>query len=1175
MKRFLYFILICLIALVVITGLALWGAIKYLESDDEKVIRNIPFLNQGELRFNEVDIHLFDTYPEASFTIQNAELFSPDKSYEKPVLIIDSLTGFVEIKNLWKRSIVLDEIHLSEGNLYSVTDTEGNSNLGSLLKGNNSNSGGGNSFINFTTNPNSRIQIQNFLVHQIDSTKQKNLKIMINDLTSDIQLTKEDTSFQYSADVYSEHLTFNWLKGPYLENSHISIQKGSATIENGIVTIPESNVVINEYNYKIGATIYPKNSEENSLLTIRNDSSDFQEIRSLLTTHIQDQLSKYNVGGQFKTDADILFVDPVNPIATIQFQVNNNPVSVKNKTFVGTNATGFFRNRKYLDERALNEGKKNLHLHFDQLETTVDGFHVNSTEGTITYTPVENAQIYFPAKIRGKAKQISQYFTNEPYRFVNGDVKIDATLEGSLVNTINIINDSDAKVEINDLEFLYEPSGVRFPFDFLKIDKRGSFADFTMAGSTPVTQNNFEISGEIEHFTDIFKEKEKKTQSKIQFRAQEFSWKDFSNLFGTNGYLSNGEDKKDSVQTESKSTQIRSILSSLESKFQPELDAKIDRIQYNSNLSISDFSTNLEFEDNQTLKLNSTQFYIDTSLVRFDGKIDYHQPETSRVDFELEAHHLNLEKILPQVNYFNIELLTNFPQQPEDLSLDFNFTGRFNNMRNFELVSAEGDLEFESEKNEIFTGHVIFAGDIRDSLRNIKTTASVHAEPKIINNLFENSNYAFQKGELDVLLQYEGYIESLEELIANSDIELAIEDSQIEDINNKVKIPIDEFVAIIRENDANINLSIQSDTLSHLTIDADVTKISDLIYNNNQNNHSVDVDVYSPLIEWENFQSIFARNTTDTTSFETDSTSKTIAVKESVLNAMKSFNPTVDLTIDQLTYMDDVEINEIKSSIALKDTSILVVDNTGFRYLTGNVELEAEAVLNNEKIIPFKGELKSNDFKLAQLLEEMDYLDIDALESTEELDGIIDIDMELEGVYDENKQKVFDENTTAEIEFSLREARLKGMPVVDTLARKILQKNRFEDIEFAPIESTVHYNKGIIEIPFTEIQSNAIHLFVEAGETTNDKQSIWFTIPLRMILHPGFECVPEKTGNSEGRNRLFIELLENEEGELKTKFHISKKKFFEQRGREEDFEDYRQKMKEERKQRRRERRKEQ
>lgn len=1174
MKRILHFLLIFLLFLLIIVLAAMLGTKTYLQSDKVKIIRNIPVLNQGEIHFQKLDIDFRRNYPFANFTLHHAKIFSPDKTYTEPVLSVDSLRANVEIKNLWKRDIELNQIELLNGNFSSITNLDGNSNLGSLLNGDededSSTKPNKKPFLNFSSNPNSNIIVKEFDVHIIDSTKQKNLKVKVNEFITDVQVEEDETVFTADLSAFSHHLTFNWNKGPYLEKSKLNFENTIATIYADSIIIEPNNVSINEEDYTISANIYPNNPKFPTLLKIRNDESIFPKIRSILPYHIQEKLGKYNVDGTIKTDANILFVDSVNPIASIDFEIPNNTVTVNNKQFYAVDAAGEFRNRKYKDERALQEGKENIRLEFDYLNTNVDGFQVNSPEGLITFTPEENALVYFPAEVRGKAKQISQYFANEPYQFVSGDVYIKTMVEGSLVNTINIIEKSNAEIEFSDIEIFYEPSQVRFPFKSLQIGKQGNIAEFELIGAMPQSNYEYTIDGNILQFTDLFKEVDKHTQSKIRFRANELMWNDFTSLFGANGYLSTDENEPEVPQSmSSTSSKIKEVLSSLQNKFQPELDVAIDNLYYENDFTISDFTTKVNFENNKTLLLNTTKFKIDTSSVDFKGKVDFQEPQLTKVDFSLNANHLNLEQTLPKVNYFNINLLKNFPKLPEDLSVDFNFNGAFDDANEFLIDTASGDLEFESTKNEIFAGQVIFAGNSEDSLENVslQTTASIHAEPKVINNLFENANYVFANGTIDLLLQYQGNVESVEELIANSDIEMEIEGTEIADLESGVQVPLDFFNIQISENDADLNLSIRSDTLTHVDISSNVQQISDLIYNRDLNNHSVDVDIYSPNIIWENFQSLFAKQaqSVDSTAVSDVEKKDSIAIKQSILNALKSFNPTVDITIDQLSYQEEMQLRDITSSIALKDTSILVIDKSGFKYLNGEVELDTEAVLNDDQVIPFKGNLVSKNFHIAELMENMDYFQIETLKEIDEFDGIVDATIDLEGRYDENKQQIFDENTKAIIDFSLRDGRIKGMPLLDTIGRKILQKNRFTDVQLAPLQTTIYYDKGSVEIPFTEIQSNVLHAFVEGGLTADGKQSIWFTLPLRMLFHPGFECVPEKTGNAQGRNRIFIELLENEEGELKTKIHLSKKKFFEQRGREEEFKDYKQLMREERK----------
>ena len=81
-----------------------------------------------------------------------------------------------------------------------------------------------------------------------------------------------------------------------------------------------------------------------------------------------------------------------------------------------------------------------------------------------------------------------------------------------------------------------------------------------------------------------------------------------------------------------------------------------------------------------------------------------------------------------------------------------------------------------------------------------------------------------------------------------------------------------------------------------------------------------------------------------------------------------------------------------------------------------------------------------------------------------------------------------------------------------------------------------------------EIQTNVLELFVEGVIKTDIGTNIWLSIPYDNLAKKDKTIVPKKRGYAATKSKLFIEITTDSNGDYKMKYHLTKKKFYKQRG---------------------------
>ena len=84
--------------------------------------------------------------------------------------------------------------------------------------------------------------------------------------------------------------------------------------------------------------------------------------------------------------------------------------------------------------------------------------------------------------------------------------------------------------------------------------------------------------------------------------------------------------------------------------------------------------------------------------------------------------------------------------------------------------------------------------------------------------------------------------------------------------------------------------------------------------------------------------------------------------------------------------------------------------------------------------------------------------------------------------------------------------------------------------------------------PLTEIQSNAVHLFLEGIFSFGNDTDLWISIPLDNIRKRDLSIIPEKQSYGASKRKIHLESRSDKKGAIKFKFFLTKKRFYKQRG---------------------------
>jgi len=260
---------------------------------------------------------------------------------------------------------------------------------------------------------------------------------------------------------------------------------------------------------------------------------------------------------------------------------------------------------------------------------------------------------------------------------------------------------------------------------------------------------------------------------------------------------------------------------------------------------------------------------------------------------------------------------------------------------------------------------------------------------------------------------------------------------------------------------------------------------------------------------------------------------------------LNRFNPTIHVNLDTLIVNDKIELTGLSSGCYLKDSTIFILEQTDFKFRESQIGLNIDLDMSQADEEPFVAHIRTSELDLSDVLHSFDYLGQEEMKNAELIDGQITLDMNISGsLVDFNLES---KKTNATIDFDLHNLELKGVGIIDRLARKLRVAKFFHDIKFAPITNHISIIGNRIEIPQMEIQSTSINLFVEGHIDKSDKTNLWLSVPLDNVRKMRDGILREKRGYAGTKMKIFLEVKSGKR-KTKTHFRLRKRKFYKQRG---------------------------
>jgi len=1151
LKKIGIFLGILLLLLAGVVGIGVYRFEVYLASNKTKILDDLPFIHEGLISFEETSFSIFDNFPSATFTLQNVQIIdSTNIEKQSPFLKLEKVHALVSLKDWAQQHIDIKQVVLEKGVINVNTDFRGYSNFRNLFFQKNKTerkekSKGLLNDIRLNTSA-LDVTLEEVEVNLVNAIKTTNIHGKINRLNTILNLENKDLDTKFDVDIDVKELTFKEGKGSFVRDSRLQGVVGLVWKDN-LLNIAPFELLINEEKFKLSGQFYTS-GEQPSNFTIINETTHLEKVKPLLDDKLQKELAPYQVDGPFYAAATITtsFEPDDKPLVHIEFTLDRQNVQVHGVPLNQTSANGRFVNRLNREGKEIEETRKRFRFDLTNLRTKQGDFYLTTPHAQITSTLQTGARIKMPVEVYGNASGISDWLNNDQFLFEEGDFRLTADINGSLKDINSIIIESDADLSLQDFSVIYTPANVSFPFKEMTLRKEVGDAFFSIVNSSFSNGQGLLVDGWLKNMPALlFDLANKKVSSQADIVADKLTWTDFLNWFGENGLIKRGKTKSEREKKQS----MKETIKGLYANFKPKLSIKIDTLAYFDLLQLDKFRTALHFENEHVLVLEETSFDYDGGSVTFSGLIDISHPTYTPFEFKLETKQLNLAKALPSINYLNVNILSNLEALPDDLDLTIEHHGILDDEHGLMPNTSDGKVVFSTNKGNDLIGEIIYEPDtsLTENLAKTitfgKTAIALSGNPIVFNKFFKTEQFIFSDGQFNVAFDYVGNLGSLKEILTNGDADFTLKDSEVLYKPVGVTFPLKEIDLKLKGDHAKFDFYLVSDSLMEdIHLNGNIENISELVIEDTETILKTDIAIQSKIIVWDEILGLLAPN-------KTESAEKAASLKATVKGLLTAFEPKFEVKVDSFIYSDEFMLSQLKTGIHLIDSTKLVLDESTFNLFGGAIEIDGYINLGQSLLTPFYANIHTSNLPLNKVIKNLDYLGLPSLKNMDKLGGVANIALNLGGVIDDNGNGLLPNATEGTLVFDLQDVLVIGFEPLTAISKRLFWMNdRFEEVKFAPIVGEIYIKGTEIAFPQLEIQSNALHLFLEGTLSYEDLTSMWVSIPLRNLGGTNRYVIPQKTGYAAVKGKVYIEVTSDEKGENDFKFRFLKRKFYKSRG---------------------------
>ena len=609
------------------------------------------------------------------------------------------------------------------------------------------------------------------------------------------------------------------------------------------------------------------------------------------------------------------------------------------------------------------------------------------------------------------------------------------------------------------------------------------------------------------------------------------------------------------------------ILTTTKLHYEPaEMDVTIDSLALfvdDSDIVLKQF--NLKIDDHHLLKLNGRikQFpnflldkiqepgsiYLKISAPFIDGDDLLNTVKSFQAEDQTKVHKSKkaLHTVFKDINRFNPEIILNIDSLKhkgliaENINAQIYFDNdsilklNYLDLRYKETVAnIYGEINAHTSQEELFKNNPF----------DLDFYVAVKGKSEDLNEYLKTSNFIFKSGAFEFSGNYKAQSKDLALLNPEGFGDLKLGGTMVQFKAANLQIPIDSLHIEINNDLATLKtLDIGLPGKSQIDFSGSIDHFSEFINDTtNLRQHSSNFSIYAPFLDTSDIQEFLKMSTIETMDTKAFDFKKW---KETMGKINNSFYPTMAIQIDTLKHKN-MNVTSFKSHILFDKNENLKIKGLQFDFHGGLTTMDLTVGTKTDDNTPIAIEMRVNNMNIQELLTSIDYFKNDDLRKADSIQGHLDYHITANGTLN-NEGKVNMNSLNGVLQMEVKNLALYNYkPIMENIP--LMKATRFKNLRFRPIVQTFEIKNGEIIIPQTEIQSSALHLFVEGRLKLEEYMNVWLSVPWKNLkANDGFS-LPEKTTYKNAGSKFFIQFLQDKRNKkarkqkLKVKIKLGNRK---------------------------------
>lgn len=584
----------------------------------------------------------------------------------------------------------------------------------------------------------------------------------------------------------------------------------------------------------------------------------------------------------------------------------------------------------------------------------------------------------------------------------------------------------------------------------------------------------------------------------------------------------------------------------------------------NSDILLKEF--NLEIDEIHSINL-------DGRIIQFPSFLLDDNESSGLITLNFMAPFLDGDALLTTINSFNKDYKLKSNKNKTALHTIFKDINRFNPTLNITVDS----LKYKDLTTENIQAQVFFENDsilklnnldvhFKESVANIFGEINAHTSEEQLskgnpfdldfsveargkshdlNAYLKTTNFVFESGNFEFLGNYRAASEDLNLLNTESFGDLKLAGTMVDFKTAGLQIPVDSLHLEINNDVAKLKtLDIQLPGKSKVYFSGTIDNFSQFIEGPQQlNQHSSNFRINSPYLNTLDIKEFFQSSATPSK----NTGKKPFNFKElkTVMTEINSsFHPSITIEVDTLKH-DNFNVNHFESELLFQNDHF-VIEDLSFNSFEGTLDLDLEMGIANAPHTSVIVDMSVKDLNINEFLKSVNYFDDENLKQADSIIGELNYTIKAEAMLSNNGE--IDLNTlNGTLFLELQHLSLYNYSSIME-AIPLMKEERFKNLRFQPIAQTFEIKNGEVVIPQTEIQSSAMHFFIEGRLKLMEHVNIWLSVPWKNLKSNDGLILPEKTTYQEAGSKFFLQVIQDKNStkskkqKLKVKFKLGNRK---------------------------------